>query len=92
MRDTERERQRQRQREKQDPCREPDAGLDYRTPGLLPEPKADAQPLSHLGACKIIFLNVLYVLENTLYCQLLQWNFIYVYQICLVLYHFLNPY
>ena len=52
MRDTqrERERQRHRQREKQAPCREPDAGLDPRTPGSCPEPKADTQPLSHPGA------------------------------------------
>ena len=50
MRDTERERQRHRQREKQAPCREPDAGLDPRTLGSHPEPKADAQPLSHPGA------------------------------------------
>ena len=28
---------------------EPDAGLDSRTPGLCPEPKADAKPLSHPG-------------------------------------------
>ena len=52
MRDTERqrERQRHRQREKQAPCGELDAGLDPRTPGSRPEPKADAQPLSHPGA------------------------------------------
>ena len=37
-----RERQRHRQREKQGPCREPDAGLDPRTPGSHPEVKADA--------------------------------------------------
>ena len=49
MRDTQRERQRHRQREKQAPCREPDVGLDPRTPGSRPEPKADAQPLSHPG-------------------------------------------
>ena len=51
MRDTqkERERKRQRQREKQAPYREPDAGLDPRTPGSRPELKADAQPLSHPG-------------------------------------------
>ena len=30
--------------------REPDAGLNPRTPGSRPEPKADAQPLSHPGA------------------------------------------
>ena len=44
MRDTEREkereRQRHRQREKQAPCREPDVGLDPRSPGSCPEPKA----------------------------------------------------
>ena len=45
MRDT--EKQRQRQREKQAFCKEPDLGLDPRTPESLPEPKADAQPLSH---------------------------------------------
>ena len=51
MRDTEGEgvRQRRRQREKQAPCREPNAGLDPGTPGSHPEPKADAQPLSHPG-------------------------------------------
>ena len=37
MRDTQRERQRHRQREKQTPCREPDVGLDPRTPGSCPE-------------------------------------------------------
>ena len=30
-------------------CREPDAGLDPRILGSHPEPKADAQPLSHPG-------------------------------------------
>ena len=44
MRDT--QRQRHWQREKQAPCREPDGGLDPRTLGPRPEPKADAQPLS----------------------------------------------
>ena len=48
MRDTERER-RHRQREKQAPCGEPNVGLDSRTPGSLPEPKADTQPLSYPG-------------------------------------------
>ena len=48
----EKERQRHRQREKQVPWMEPDAGLDPRTSGSRPEPKADAQPLSHLGAPK----------------------------------------
>ena len=35
--------------EKQAPCREPNVGLDPRTLGSQPEPKADAQPLSHPG-------------------------------------------
>ena len=47
MRDTHREKQRHRQREKQAPCRDPDAGLDPRTLGSQPEPKAETQPLSH---------------------------------------------
>ena len=50
MGDTERERRRHKQREKQAPCDEPDAGLDSRSTGSRPEPKADAQPLSHPGA------------------------------------------
>ena len=45
----EREGQRHRRREKQAPCREPDVGLDLRTPGLCPGPKAGAKPLSHPG-------------------------------------------
>ena len=44
-----RHRQRHRQREKQAPFREPDVGLDPRTPGSHPEPKTDAQPLSYPG-------------------------------------------
>ena len=47
MRD--RERQRHRQREKQAPCKEPDVGLDPRIQGSWPEPKPNAQPLSHPG-------------------------------------------
>ena len=42
MRDTERERQRHRQREKQAPHKEPDVGLDPRTLGSRPGPKADS--------------------------------------------------
>ena len=45
----ERERQRHRQREKQAPCRDPDVGLDPRTPRLRHGPKADSKPLSHPG-------------------------------------------
>ena len=39
-REREREKQRHRQREKPAPCREPDMGLDLRTPGSCPELKA----------------------------------------------------
>ena len=49
MRETGRERQRHSQREKQAPCGDPDSGLDPKTPESRPGPKADAQPLSHLG-------------------------------------------
>ena len=50
MIDTHRERQRHRQREKQAPCRQPDAGLDPRTPESRPGPRAGAKLLSHPGA------------------------------------------
>ena len=50
------ETQRERGREKQAPCREPDVGLDPRTPGSRLEPKADAQPLNHPGAPHFTFL------------------------------------
>ena len=53
MRDTHRDRQRHRQREKQAPCRGPNARLDPGTPGSLPEPKADSQPLSHPGVLRL---------------------------------------
>ena len=45
----ERERQRYRQREKQAPCREPDVGLDPRTPGSGPWQKAGTKLLRHPG-------------------------------------------
>ena len=45
--------QRHRQSEKQAPNGEPDAGLHPRTTGSRPEPKADAQSLSHLGVLSI---------------------------------------
>ena len=64
MRGTERERQIHRQREKQAPCREPDMGLHPRTPGSCPEPKADAQPLSHPGVPKGIFILIQSKLQN----------------------------
>ena len=47
MRDIERQRQRHRQREKQAICGDPNMGLNLRTLGSFPEPKADAQPLSY---------------------------------------------
>ena len=53
MRDRERGKERHRQREKQAPCRALDEGLDPRIPGSHPEPKADAQPLSHPGVLNI---------------------------------------
>ena len=40
MTEKERERERDRQREKQVPCREPNGGLDPRSPGPHPGPKA----------------------------------------------------
>ena len=49
-RETQRARQRHRQRKKQALCGEPDAGFNPRTLGSWPEPKADAEPLSHPGA------------------------------------------
>ena len=48
-RERERERQSHRQREKQAPRREPDVGLDPRTPGPRPGLKGGTQPLSHPG-------------------------------------------
>lgn len=44
-----RDRREQRQRENQAPQGDPNVGLDPRTPGSYPEPKAEAQPLSHPG-------------------------------------------
>ena len=50
MRDTKREGgKRHREREKQAPGREPDVGLHPGSPGSRPEPKADAQPVTHPG-------------------------------------------
>ena len=53
-----RERQRHRQRAKQAPCREPDVGLDPRTPGSCPGPKADAKPLSNPGIPNFLFFKI----------------------------------
>ena len=52
----ERERQRHRQREKKAPCREPDVGLDPRTPGSCPKLKAEAYPLRNPGVPPALFL------------------------------------
>ena len=54
MRDTEREAETQAEG-KQDPCREPDVGLDSGTPGLGPGPKASAKLLSHPGIPRLDF-------------------------------------
>ena len=56
MRDTHTERQRHRQREKQAPCREPNMGLDPRTPGTCPGLKAGAQLLSYPGVPSYVIL------------------------------------
>ena len=56
-----RDRQRHRQRKKQAPCGEPDVGLDPRTPGSHPEPKADAQLLNHPGVPIIKILKTLFL-------------------------------
>ena len=59
--ETHRERQRHRQREKQAPYVDPYVGLDPRTLGSGPEPKADAQPLSHPGAPWLASVNLVCV-------------------------------
>ena len=53
MRDAERHRQ----RERQVLCAEPDVGLDPWAPRSLPEPKADAQPLSYPGIPLLVHLD-----------------------------------
>ena len=55
MRDTEREKETV--REKQAPCKEPIAGLNPRSPGSRPGPKAGAKPLSHPGCPSFLTLN-----------------------------------
>ena len=52
MRDTDRERHRHRQREKRASCREPDVGLNPRSPGPHLRAEGGAKPLSH-PACPI---------------------------------------
>ena len=53
------QRERQRHREKEAPHREPDVGLDPRTPRSHPESKVGAQPLSHPGVPVSGHLNML---------------------------------
>ena len=62
MRDTQREREAETQAEgKQAPCREPDVGLDPRSPGSRPGPTAGAKPLSHPGipGSLLIYRNIM---------------------------------
>ena len=59
MTDTERKRQRHWQREKQPPCRDPDAGLDPRTPGSRPGLKAGTKSLTHPGMPRKLFSNAI---------------------------------
>ena len=59
MRDTQREAETGRGRKKQYPCREPDMGLNPRSPGSRPGPKAGAKPLRHPGIPdEVLFLSV----------------------------------
>ena len=56
MRDT--ERQRHRQKEKQAPCREPDVGLDPRSPGSHPGRQAVLNHCATGAALRIPFLSI----------------------------------
>ena len=57
---------RERQREKQAPRKEPDMGLDPRTTGSRPEPKADAQLLSHPGVPSLGFILPSFLLGDSI--------------------------
>ena len=57
------EKDRDRGREKQAPCRQPDVGLNPRTPGSCPGPKADTQLLSHPGIPKFLLIRQFYKLR-----------------------------
>ena len=59
-----RKRQRYKQREKQAPCREPDMGLNPRSPRSPPGPKAGAKPLSHPG-CPDPLVFVIKIISST---------------------------
>ena len=63
MRDTEREREREAETQEEGEagsCREPDVGLDPRTPGSGPGPKAGTKLLSHPGIPSGLFLFVFF--------------------------------
>ena len=62
MRDRDSGRRRSRLPVKQAPYREPDMGLDPKTPGSHPELKAEDQSLSHPGTpiCCILFYFILF--------------------------------
>ena len=68
MRDTEREAETEAEVE-QAPCRETNARLDPRTPGSHPEPKSDAQTLSHQASLCLNF-NILYLIALLQLCEL----------------------
>ena len=65
MRHRERERQRHRGRRRLH-VKKPDVGLDPRTPGSSPEPKADTQSLSHPGVVPMSLLSRLNVHNGNL--------------------------
>ena len=54
MRDTKREAETHAEGGEAGSCKEPDVGLGPWNPGSHPEPKANAQPLSHPGVPKFI--------------------------------------
>ena len=58
----ERERQRHRQREMQAPCREPDVGLDPRSPGSRPGPKTMPNCWATRAALDLILIRRLVLL------------------------------
>ena len=75
MRDTERSRDIGRRR-RSSPCRSPmQSVFDPRTPGSHPEPKADAQPLSHPGAPKLLYFKGV-ILEGEFSCITKEKDFI----------------
>ena len=51
-------------------CGEPDGVLNYWDLGSRPEPKADAQPLSHSGALVLFF----YFAYQTPYTSIIRWK------------------